>query len=88
MAGLTASPHKAEARVNPRHADHEQAFAPEQITQPPAGDQQHREGQTIARHHQLEVGRPSAQSALHRGQGHIDHEEVKRRQEGAGQQHH
>ena len=50
-----ASPQRAEASVNPAMPDHEQALAPEDVAQAPAGDQHDREGQLVAGQHPLDL---------------------------------
>ena len=69
------------------HADDEQTPTPEQVTQPPAGNQQHAEGQFIASHDEADLREVRVQIGLHAGNGDIDHEQVKDRDETGQQQH-
>jgi hypothetical protein len=68
-------------------AEHEAAAPAPDVPDAAGHQEQDREGQAVAGHHPLQHGRPGVQLDLHRGQSHVDDEEVQNDQEGAGQQH-
>ncbi len=86
-ASAGRQPAQGRSHSEARHADDEQAAAPEQVAQPPAGNQQHAEGQLVAGHDKADLREARTQPGLHAGDGDIHHEQVEDRDETGQQQH-